>query len=132
MTESNVPGWRNTPPLWRRVEALLFAGVFAYTIWGLAGGFVHYACATAAGQGFVTDLLKPFKDGNYHDSVLAVVWLLISLLTLWELLRFFVTQAGKERAQGRARAWRRGCSRRRRSSTSPPFLPGCCSACCRG
>ena len=94
------PGWRNTPPLWRRLEALLFAAVFVYTTWGLAAGFVHYARATAAGQGFITDLLKPFNDRHYQDSVLAVVALLISLLTLWELLRFFITQAGKERAQG--------------------------------
>ncbi|HEV8329878.1 MAG TPA: sterol desaturase family protein [Steroidobacteraceae bacterium] len=101
MNQSNVPGWRNTPPLWRHIEALLFAGVFVYTTWGLAVGLVHYARATAAGEGFITDLLKPFNDGNYHDSVLAVVGLLITLLTLWELLRFFVTQASEERAQGR-------------------------------
>ncbi len=132
MTQREVPGWRDTPPLWRRLEALLFAGVFAYTTWGLAAGLVHYARATAAGQGFIADLLKPFNDGNYHDSVLAVVGLLITLLTLWELVRFFIAQAGKERAAGRARAWRRGCSGRRRSNTSPPFLPDCCSACCRG
>ena len=97
------------PPLWRHVEALLFAGVFVYTTWGLAAGLVHYARATAAGQGFIADLLKPFDDGNYHDSVLAVVGLLITLLTLWELLRFFVTQAGKERAAG-ARAGHGGAA----------------------
>ena len=102
MTQSNVPRWRNTPPLWRHLEALLFAGVFVYTTWDLTSGLVHYASATASGEGFITDLLKPFNDGNYHDSVLAIVGLLITLLTLWELVRFFITQAGKERAQGRS------------------------------
>src|SRR6185295_9419353 len=100
MTQSPVPRWRNTPPLWRHAEALLFAGVFVYTTWGLAAGLVHYARETSAGQGFIADLLKPFRDGNYHDSVLAVVGLLITLLTLWELRRFCVTEVGKERAQG--------------------------------
>lgn len=99
--EREEPGWRHTPPLWRRLEALLFAVVFGYTTWSLTSGFVSYAKATAAGQGFIADLLKPFNDGNYHDSVLAVVGLLITLLTLWELLRFFIVQAGKERARGR-------------------------------
>src|SRR6185295_6068341 len=94
------------PPLWRRLEALLFAGVFVYTTWGLAAGLARYAQTTAAGQGFITDLLKPFNDGHYHDSVLAVVGLLITLLTLWELVRFLITQAHKERAQGRGMAAR--------------------------
>lgn len=101
MTQANIPRWRDTPPLWRYTEAMLFAGVFVYTTWGLTTGLLHYARATAGGQGFITDLLKPFNDGKYQDSVLAVVWLMISLLTLWELLRFFVTQVGQERAQGR-------------------------------
>jgi len=43
MTQSTVPRWRNTPPLWRHAEALLFAGVFVYTTWGLAAGLVLYA-----------------------------------------------------------------------------------------
>ena len=73
------PGWRHTPPFWRRLEALLFAAVFAYTAWGLASGFVQYVWATAAGKGFITDLTKPFNDRHYHDSVLAVVWLLLAL-----------------------------------------------------
>ena len=100
MKEREVPLWRDTPPLWRRLEALLFAVVFAYTAWRLGTGFASYARATAGGEGFIADLLKPFREGNYHDSVLAMVGLLISLLTLWELARFLVTQAGKERAQG--------------------------------
>lgn len=100
MKEPQVPLWRETPPLWRRLEALLFAVVFAYTAWRLGTGLASYVRATAGGEGFIADLLKPFRDGNYHDSVLAVVGLLISLLTLWELARFLVTQAGKERAQG--------------------------------
>ena len=100
------PRWRHTPPLWRRLEALLFAAVFVYTTWALSSGLVHYARATAGGQGFIADLLKPFHEGHYHDSVLAVVGLMITLLTLWELLRFLITQAGTERAKGRGMAAR--------------------------
>jgi sterol desaturase/sphingolipid hydroxylase (fatty acid hydroxylase superfamily) len=102
----DVPRWRDTPPWWRRLEALLFAGVFAYTTWGLTVGFVQYSRATAAGEGFIADLLNPFEDGNYHDSVLAVVGLLITLLTLWELARFLIAEARKERGQGRGSAAR--------------------------
>ena len=97
----DLPGWRRPPPLWRRFEALLFTVVFVYTTWGLAAGLAHYARATATGQGFISDLLKPFSDGKYHDSVLAVVGLMITLLTLWELARFLISQARQERGQGR-------------------------------
>ena len=100
MNAGDVPIWRDTPPWWRRLEALLFAAVFAYTTWGLAAGLTHYARETAGGKGFLADLLKPFDDGNYHDSVLAVVGLLIALLTLWELARFLISQASKERTAG--------------------------------
>lgn len=100
MNAADVPIWRDTPPWWRRLEALLFAAVFAYTTWGLAAGLTRYARETAGGKGFLADLLKPFDDGNYHDSVLAVVGLLIALLTLWELARFLIAQSGKERAAG--------------------------------
>jgi len=95
-----MPGWRHTPPLWRRLEALLFAGVFAWTTWGLASGLVSYSNATARGEGFIADLVKPFHDGKYHESFLTVVGLAITLLTLWELARFLVAEARKERAQG--------------------------------
>ena len=101
MKERVIPFWRNRPPIWRHLEALLFAGVFVYTTWGLAKGLTQYAQQTAGGAGFVTDLLKPFKDGNYHESVLAVVGLMIMLLTIWELLRFFLIETRKERAEGR-------------------------------
>jgi sterol desaturase/sphingolipid hydroxylase (fatty acid hydroxylase superfamily) len=101
-----APVWRDPPPLWRRLEALLFAGVFAYTAWTLGSGLASYAQATAAGQGFVNDLLRPFRDGNYHDSVLAVVGLLVSVLTVWELARFLVAQARQERGPGPGRAAR--------------------------
>src|SRR5688572_12444218 len=102
MTQRVVPAWQDTPPLWRRLEALLFVAVFAYTTWGLTTGLVYYARTTAAGQGFISDLLKPFQKGDYHDSVLVVVGLLITLLTLWELARFFIVQVRKERNQGRS------------------------------
>src|SRR5688572_3724946 len=100
MKQRDVPFWRNRPPIWRHLEALLFAGVFVYTTWGLAYGLTQYARKTAGGDGFITDLLKPFNDGNYHDSVLAVVGLMITLLTIWELLRFFLIETRKERAEG--------------------------------
>jgi sterol desaturase/sphingolipid hydroxylase (fatty acid hydroxylase superfamily) len=103
---SDAPIWRVTPSWWRRLEALLFAAVFAYTVWGLAAGLTHYAQATAGGEGFIADLLKPFHEGKYHDSVLAVVGLLIALLTLWELVRFFIAEARKERAGGPGKAAR--------------------------
>src|SRR5688572_32645377 len=90
---SDVPIWRDTPPWWRWLVALLFAAVFAYTTWGLAAGLTRYARETAGGKGFLADLLKPFDDGNYHASVLAVVGLLIALVTLWELARFLIAQS---------------------------------------
>ena len=99
-TVVGMPGWRHTPPWWRRLEALLFAGVFAWTTWGLASGLVSYTEATARGEGFIADLLKPFHDGKYHESFLTVVGLVITLLTLWELARFLVAEARKERAKG--------------------------------
>ena len=102
----DAPVWRHTPPWWRRLEALLFAAVFAYTTWGLAAGLTHYARETAGGDGFLSDLLKPFNDGKYHDSVLAVVGLFIALLTLWEVARFFIAQARAERAAGPGKAAR--------------------------
>src|SRR5262245_57141259 len=114
-----MPGWRHTPPLWRGLEGLLFAGVFAWTTSGLAFRLVSYSDATARGEGFIADLVKPFHDGKYHESFLTVVGLAITLLTLWELARFLVAEARK------VRAWRRGCSGRPRSNTSPRSLQDC-------
>ncbi len=106
MTYRETPVWRDTPRPWRRLEALLFAGVFAYTTWQLSTGFVSYARATADGQGFIADLLRPFREGNYHNSVLAIVGLLIAVLTLWELARFLIAQARQERGKGPGHAAR--------------------------
>ena len=63
------PRWRHTPPLWRRLEALLFAAVFVYTTWALSSGLVHYARATAGGQGFIADLLATPSAGNHLSPV---------------------------------------------------------------
>jgi sterol desaturase/sphingolipid hydroxylase (fatty acid hydroxylase superfamily) len=95
--------WQNPPPLWRRMENLIFIAVFAYTTWGLSAGLARYSWASTSGHGFLSDLLKPLGEKHYHESVLAIVALLISVLTLWELLLFFIQLARKDPG----RAWSR-------------------------
>ncbi len=91
MTESNVidavaPGMGSRHrPYARYVEIAIFVGTFAYLFYGNASGFAQYFWATITGKGFLEDFRVPFAAGEYYKSVLAVIWLLVSFFTLWEI-----------------------------------------------
>ncbi len=72
---------------WRLIENAIFVAAFAYLFYGLAAQFARYCWATLSGNGFIEDFSQPLQAREYYKSVLAVIWLLIPVLTLWEILR---------------------------------------------
>jgi len=83
---------------WRYVDELVFLAVFGYLFYGLVSGLVQYLWATGGGGGLFGDLIGPLKDGQYYKIILAIIWLLIPVLTLWEIALFVGMALRRERA----------------------------------
>ena len=86
---------------WRYVERAVFALAFCYTGYSLVAGLVQYLSATGQGRGFMSDFLEPFHSREYYKSALAIIGLLISAFTVWEIARLLV----RELRDDRARTW---------------------------
>lgn len=79
---------------WRVVVAALFAWAFVTNCNELVSGFITYLRATLQGGGFIKDFAGPWQSGKFHESLLAVIALLISATTIWEIARV-VVEAGR-------------------------------------
>jgi sterol desaturase/sphingolipid hydroxylase (fatty acid hydroxylase superfamily) len=89
---------------WRHIENALFLAAFAYLLYGAVSELAHYSWATLGGAGFIEDVRKPLQAREYYKSVLAVIWLLISVLTLWEIGRISFQLARSPAYPGWSRA----------------------------
>ncbi len=105
--------------LWRSLDRLLFIGAFAYVMYGLVFGFAGYAWATVHGKGFITDLTQPFDQKHYYKSLLALIWFLVSVFTLWEIGTFLLRVVAHESNV----AWSRDKAGRLLQRTTAEFKP---------
>ena len=82
---------------WNHIENAVFIAAFVYLLYGAIFDFAHYSWATVGGAGFIDDVRKPLQAREYYKSVLAVIWLLISIFTLWEIGRIIIQLARSPR-----------------------------------
>lgn len=80
----------------RGATSVAFLAAFLYLVSEHVAGFVAYLRATAQGAGFVSGFLGPWQKLEFHQSVLAVIALLISLATTWEIGSVVVEAARRE------------------------------------
>lgn len=90
-------------------EYIVFIGVFCYTFYSLVYGFSIYSWSTIDSifswpkiegkEGFVVDFWKPVISKEYYKSIVAIIWVVVSVFTIWEILVLFF-QISKRETKG--------------------------------
>lgn len=92
---------------WKWSEYIVFIGIFCYTFYSLVYGFSIYSWSTIDSiyswptikgkEGFLVDFWKPVISKEYYKSIIAIIWVVVSVFTIWEILVLFFQISKKER-----------------------------------
>ncbi len=83
---------------WRLVQRLIFLAAFVYLCSEMLTGFGSYVKDTLHGTGLIKDFMSPWTKGDFHECVLTLIALAISVATIWEIARVLVESLRKESA----------------------------------